>query len=234
MRFSSARIAEPLVTQPGTKVEYSDLGFMLLGEIVERLTGQTLDQFARENIFAPLGMNDSYFNPPRSLRAQIAPTENDTAFRKRQLQGEVHDGNAFAMGGIAGHAGLFSTAQDISVFAQMMLNGGMYAQERIFARDDDRSIHGARECGRFGASAGLGCADGEFVERTLFVAASLRPQWIYGNFDVDRPGKGAVCDSADESRLSFGRERQDPPGAPALHDAIIEGLGLSPQHAAAR
>lgn len=226
--------AEPLVTQPGTKVEYSDLGFMLLGEIVERLTGQTLDQFARENIFAPLGMNHSYFNPPRSLRAQIAPTENDTAFRKRQLQGEVDDGVAFAMGGIAGHAGLFSTAQDISVFAQMMLNGGMYTQERIFTR---ALIDQFTERVNVGDSArALGwdvptenSSSGHYMSQRAyghngFTGTSM---WIdpeKGLFVILLTNR--VYPSAANDKIRQVR--------PALHDAIIEGLGLSPQHAAVR
>ena len=79
-------------------------------------------------------MKDSRFNPPRSLRARIAPTEDDLTYRKRLIQGEVHDENAWAMGGVAGHAGLFSTAGDIAVFAQMILNGGIYAHHRLFRR----------------------------------------------------------------------------------------------------
>ena len=127
-------MAEPLVREPGTQIEYSDLGFILLGEIIERLTGESLDEFARKNIFAPLGMSSSMFNPPRSLRARIAPTQNDTAWRKRLLRGEVDDENAWAMGGVAGHAGLFSTAGDLAIFAQMLLNGGIYAHRRLLTR----------------------------------------------------------------------------------------------------
>jgi beta-N-acetylhexosaminidase len=126
--------AEPLEYQPGTKIVYSDLGFILLGEIVERLTGLLLDQFAENEIFQPLGMKDSQFNPPRVFKSRIAPTEFDSAFRKRLLQGEVDDSNAYVMKGIAGHAGLFTTAGDLSIFSQMMLNGGIYAQHRLVAR----------------------------------------------------------------------------------------------------
>ena len=103
-------LAEPLIREPGTQIEYSDLGFILLGEIIERLTGESLDAFAAREIFQPLGMDRSMFNPPRRLRPEIAPTEMDSAYRKRLIWGEVHDENAWAMGGIAGHAGLFSTA----------------------------------------------------------------------------------------------------------------------------
>jgi len=127
-------LAEPLIHEPGKQVEYSDLNFILLGEIIQQLTGATLDQFANTHIFSPLGMRDSLFNPPASLRARIAPTENDTDFRKRLLRGEVHDENAWALGGISGNAGLFSTAGDAAAFAQMILNGGIYAHHRLLTR----------------------------------------------------------------------------------------------------
>jgi len=129
-----AIFAEPLVAEPGSKVEYSDLGFILLGEIVTRLTGEPLDRLAHDTIFEPLAMSDSTFNPAAKLREEIAPTEDGNEFRKGLMQGEVNDGNAWAMGGVAGHAGLFSTAPDIAAFAQMMLNGGIYAHERMLRR----------------------------------------------------------------------------------------------------
>jgi beta-N-acetylhexosaminidase len=127
-------IATPLAYDPGKQIEYSDLGFILLGEIVERLTGDSLDQFAKQSIFTPLELKESLFNPPQALRPRIAPTENDSTYRKRLIRGEVHDENAWAMGGIAGHAGLFSTAGDVAAFAQMLLNGGSYAHHRLLAR----------------------------------------------------------------------------------------------------
>ncbi|MGH9710361.1 MAG: serine hydrolase domain-containing protein, partial [Candidatus Acidiferrales bacterium] len=225
---------EPLVAEPGTKVEYSDLGFMLLGEIVERLTGETLNQFAHEEIFASLGMNHSYFNPPRALRAQIAPTENDAAFRKRQLQGEVGDANAFAMGGIAGHAGLFSTAQDISAFAQMMLNGGMYAQGRIFT-------HAIID--QFTARVGVGNSArtlGWDVPTENSSSGHYLSQRAYGHNGFT--GTSIWIDPEKELFVILLTNRVYPSAAndkirqvrPALHDAIIEALGLSPQRAATR
>ena len=168
-------MAEPLVREPGTQIEYSDLGFVLLGEIIERLTGESLDEFARKNIFAPLGMDSSMFNPARSLRARIAPTQKDTAYRKRLLHGEVDDENAWAMGGVAGHAGLFSTAGDIAIFAQMMLNGGIYAHRRLLARVNDRAVHDAARYRRFGTRARMGRADGAIVLGRTFFARELRP-----------------------------------------------------------
>jgi CubicO group peptidase (beta-lactamase class C family) len=127
-------MAEPLGYEPGTQSVYSDLDFILLGQIVEELTGKQLDQLARERIFEPLGMTSSMFNPPKSLRARIAPTEEDK-FRKRLLHGEVHDENAWAMEGVAGHAGLFSTAPNLAIFCQMLLNGGIYAHRRLLRRE---------------------------------------------------------------------------------------------------
>ena len=127
-------MAEPLEAEPGAKSVYSDVGFILLGEILERLTGSPLEKMARERVFAPLGMAGTMFHPPAELHARIAPTENDSTFRKRLLRGEVHDENAWVMGGVSGHAGMFSTAGDLAVFCQMLLNGGQYAHQRLLRR----------------------------------------------------------------------------------------------------
>jgi len=123
----------PLDYPPRTKSVYSDLGFILLGEILERVAPGRLDELARVHIFEPLGMEHTSFNPPSSLRPKIAPTEDDP-WRGHVLVGEVHDENAFALGGVAPHAGLFSTAGDLAVFAQTMLNGGVYGKRRVVQR----------------------------------------------------------------------------------------------------
>jgi CubicO group peptidase (beta-lactamase class C family) len=123
-------LATPLAYKPGSKVLYSDLGADVLGWVVEAIAGQGLDRFLDERVFAPLGMNDTYFRPPEALRGRIAPTEVSPP-RGYPLRGEVHDENAWALGGVAGHAGLFSTAADLSIFAQMMLNRGEYGGVRI-------------------------------------------------------------------------------------------------------
>jgi uncharacterized protein YbbC (DUF1343 family)/CubicO group peptidase (beta-lactamase class C family) len=114
---------------PGVRFVYSDINFELMGEIVHRLSGKTLDQYAREKIFEPLGMRESTFNPPASLRARIAPTEIDPA-TGAPFRGVVHDPTARYMGGVAGHAGLFTTASDLSKFAEMMIGGAQGAGER--------------------------------------------------------------------------------------------------------
>ena len=126
--------AELLEYELGTKVVYSDLGIILMAEIIQRLTGKPLDVLANENIFGPLGMKHSMYSPPKAIWPEIAPTEFDSQLRHRLVQGEVHDENAFAIGGVSGHAGVFSTAADLAVFCQMLLNGGVYAHQRILKR----------------------------------------------------------------------------------------------------
>ena len=119
-------------TPPGVKFVYSDINFELLGEIVRRLSGQTLAEFARQLLFEPLGMSDSMFQPPASLRDRIAPTEPANP-GEAPLRGVVHDPTARFMGGIAGHAGLFSTGDDLARFAEMMLGKGTRKGVRIFS-----------------------------------------------------------------------------------------------------
>jgi CubicO group peptidase (beta-lactamase class C family) len=125
---------EPLDYEPGAKEIYSDLGIILMAEIIERLTGKTLDDLARTFIFSPLGMKDTMYKPAKKLWPSIAPTEIDNQLRHRLVQGEVHDENAFAIGGVSGHAGVFSTAPDLAAFCEMLLNGGVYAHQRILRR----------------------------------------------------------------------------------------------------
>jgi uncharacterized protein YbbC (DUF1343 family)/CubicO group peptidase (beta-lactamase class C family) len=117
---------------PGLRFVYSDINFILLGEIVRRLSGETLSSFALHNIFRPIGMLDSTFQPPASLTPRIAPTEIDPATGK-PLRGVVHDDTSRYMGGVAGHAGLFTTAGDLAKFAQMMLDRGVANGNRLFS-----------------------------------------------------------------------------------------------------
>jgi CubicO group peptidase (beta-lactamase class C family) len=123
-----------LTYPPGTKSLYSDLGVILLGEILERVAGEPLDAFAQKRILDPLGMKDTRYRPGPELLPRIAPTERDP-WRGRLVRGEVHDENAFAMGGVAPHAGLFGTAPDLARFAQMLLNGGVLEHQRIVSRE---------------------------------------------------------------------------------------------------
>lgn len=109
---------------PGDSTVYSDIGLMTVAFIVEELTGRSLDSFLQERVWRPLGMGDTSFAPTKELLPRIAPTEVDTSYRHTHVHGVVHDENAYALGGVAGHAGLFSSARDLAVFAAMMLNGG--------------------------------------------------------------------------------------------------------------
>jgi CubicO group peptidase (beta-lactamase class C family) len=120
-------LSTSLVRQPGSRTEYSDIGADVLGFVVERVAGERLDLFLRKAVYDPLGMNSTMFRPGAPLRARIAPTET------RVARGEVHDRNAEALGGVAGHAGLFTTAGDLAVFAQMMLDEGSAGGKRLFA-----------------------------------------------------------------------------------------------------
>src|SRR6185295_10743320 len=148
-RIESMELGYP----PGSRSVYSDLGIILLGEILEKVSGQPLASFVRERVFVPLGMHDTMFTPPSKLRSRIAPTEIDP-WRGRLIQGEVHDENAFAMGGVAPHAGLFSTAGDLARFAQMLLNGGTLAGHRIVSRETVDLF--TRRAGIPGSDRGLG------------------------------------------------------------------------------
>jgi CubicO group peptidase (beta-lactamase class C family) len=121
--------ARPLVNAPGGRVVYSDWDLILAQAVIERITGEPLDAFTARRVFSPLGMRDTGFRPAASLRPRIAATEVDSA--RGLIWGEVHDPNAWAMGGVAGHAGLFGSARDLAVFAQMLLNGGEYGGARI-------------------------------------------------------------------------------------------------------
>ncbi len=115
----------------GTKTVYSDLGIITLGKIIEKVSGSSLDDFCRKEIFTPLEMNSTFYNPDDHMKRLCAPTEQDNYWRNKLLQGEVHDETAALLGGVAGHAGLFSTVKDLSNFMSMMMNKGVYKNQRI-------------------------------------------------------------------------------------------------------
>ncbi len=122
---------QPLSTPVGTDYLYSDLNLITLGVMVERLTGQGLDEVVREKVTEPLGMDDTGYNP--TDRTRTAATEYQSTPARGMVWGEVHDENAWSLGGVAGHAGVFSTADDLAVLAQALLNGGSYGKHRILA-----------------------------------------------------------------------------------------------------
>jgi serine-type D-Ala-D-Ala carboxypeptidase len=163
-----AAFTTPLTDDPGSHAEYSDIGFIILAVALERLAGGdeefTLDRFCQREIFAPLAMTNTTFNPPAKLRHIIAPTQDDKTFRHRIIQGEVQDENAFVLGGVAGHAGLFSTARDLAKFAHALLQGfcgaaalgrESHLTPRIF-RPETIALFTRRESSPIGTTRALG------------------------------------------------------------------------------
>jgi CubicO group peptidase (beta-lactamase class C family) len=226
-------LALPLEASPGEKTIYSDVGFILLGAILERVSQQNLDKFCDLEIFSPLGMSDTRFNPPETFWDRIAPTENDSEFRKRLIRGEVHDENAWVMGGVAGHAGLFGTAADLARFCSMMLAGGL--------------------------PAGRKAGEGRILEpKTIqeFTRPCPAPEGPARGLGWDKPSQPSSC-GPHFSASSYGHlgftgtsmwidpekslfvvlltNRVHPSRAnelirevrPAVHDAVVTGLGLS-------
>ena len=123
-------LSTPLDTTPGARMVYSDLGAILLGQIVERVSGVPLERYVTRHILEPLGMRETMFRPSPELQPRIAPTEYDP-WRQRHVRGEVHDENAFRLDGVSAHAGLFSTAADLTQIARMYLGGGMLNGTRV-------------------------------------------------------------------------------------------------------
>ena len=143
--------ATPLAADPGAKAKYSDIGFIILGAALERIAGESLDRFCQHEVFGPLAMSHTAFNPPAAWRASIPPTANDQSFRMRIIQGEVQDENASVMGGVAAHAGVFANAQDLAIFAHAMLCGG-----RPILRPETLALFTRRESSPAGTSRALG------------------------------------------------------------------------------
>ncbi|HUS10267.1 MAG TPA: exo-beta-N-acetylmuramidase NamZ domain-containing protein [Pyrinomonadaceae bacterium] len=161
---------EPLRNPAGAKFVYSDINYIALGEVVHRVSGLTLDEFARQNIFVPLGMRDTGFRPKSDLRRRLAPTEkrrgqlsylgdkprDSEVDADKWLRGEVHDPTSYRMGGVAGHAGLFSTADDLAIYCQMILNGGTYRGVSILAPLTVNEMTRPRLVSESGWTRGLG------------------------------------------------------------------------------
>lgn len=147
----SAAFATSLTANPGARAEYSDIGFIILGVALERIADQSLDRFSQHEVFGPLAMTHTTFNPAAGWRTSIPPTAKDPSFRHRIIQGEVQDENASVMGGVAGHAGLFGSAQDLAIFAHAILAGG-----RPILRPETVALFTRRESSPPGTSRALG------------------------------------------------------------------------------
>ena len=146
----AAAFSTPLTAEPGTRAEYSDIGFIVLGIALERIADEPLDRFCQREIFGPLGMAHTAFNPPAAWRVAIPPTADDVSFRHRMIQGEVQDENASVLGGVAGHAGLFATAFDVAAYAHALLSGGGVVRPETLA------LFTRREAAPPGTSRALG------------------------------------------------------------------------------
>ncbi len=219
-----AAFATPLAAAPGVRAEYSDIGFIILGVALERLADDSLDAFCQREIFGPLGMTHTTFNPTPALKESIPPTADDRTFRHRIIQGEVQDENASVLGGIAGHAGLFSTADDLAIFAHAMLNAG-----HPILRAKTIELFSRRESAPEGTSRALGwdtpsapSQSGKyFSSRSLghlgYTGTSL---WI----DPDRQLSITLLTNRtwpDCQNQAIKEVR------PALHDAVMKDLGAA-------
>lgn len=192
---------------PGEKFQYSDVGFIVLGKLIERISGESLDQWVSRQIFQPLGMNDTGYCPPESLRERIAPTEKEG---ENWIRGIVHDPRARRMNGVAGHAGLFSSASDLSRFARMILNQGeldgvrVLKPETIDAMLVSRSVPGNgirtwgwdRQTG-FSRNKGKGMSEraighGGFTGTGLWIDPGNDLNVIFLSSRLHPDGKGAV------------------------------------------
>lgn len=147
----AAAMQTPLTADPGSRAEYSDIGFILLGVALERLARRPLDQLCQQEIFSRLGLEHLRYRPPAEWKPRIPPSVDDRSFRHKIIQGEVHDENAWVMGGIAGHAGCFGNAEEAATFAQCMLRGGaplMQAETvELFTRRETSPVGTSRALG---------------------------------------------------------------------------------------
>ena len=222
--FLREAFAVPLKNDPGTQAEYSDIGFILLGVALERIAEESLDRFCQREVFGPLAMLHTAFNPPAAWKPQIPPTADDQTFRKRIIQGEVNDENANAMGGVAPHAGLFSTAQDIATFAHALLSGGS-----PIVRPETVALFTRREPSPPGTSRALGwdtpsapSLSGKYFSRASFghVGFTGTSLWI----DPERQLSVTLLtnrtwpDSANRAIREIW---------PRFHDAVGEALGAA-------
>ena len=199
-RFALAT-EEVLTAPPGRRFVYSDINYFLLAEIVRRVSKQPFEEFVRQRVFLPLGMKETTFNPPASLIARIAPTEPCTPFGypcqgpdMKMLRGIVHDPTARRMGGVAGHAGLFSTAADLALYSRMLLGGGAVNGSRILAPLTVSRMTSAGDAGRRAECPRLRLGHRFVVfgeSRRVPAARIVRPHGIHRDLDLDRSGEAA-------------------------------------------
>lgn len=224
-----AALQLPIEARPGTRTEYSDPGYILLGKVIEVLAGESLDVFCQREIFTPLGLASTRFHPPAESRSAIAPTERDTTFRHRVIQGEVQDENAFVLGGVAGHAGVFSNVPDLVRFAQCVLDRGRIDAGRPLFSPATLDLFATPQITPDGKRRALGwdvptppsSSGQQFGPRSIghlgYAGTSL---WI----DPDQALAVALLTNRtwpDRSNDAIRRVR------PAFHDAVVEALRSS-------
>lgn len=215
----------PLHHEPGTHAQYSDIGFILLGVALERIAGEPLDRFCQREIFGPLAMSHTAFNPPPGWKSQIPPTADDHTFRKRIIQGEVQDENASVLGSTAGHAGVFSSAADLVFFAHAMLNGGapMVRPEAlaVFTRRQDVPPGTSRALGWDTPSAPS--QSGKYFSPSSFGHLGYTGTSLW--FDPERQLSVTLLTNRTWPDCSSQRIRQV---RPYFHDAVVEALAAKP------
>ncbi|MFC7440725.1 serine hydrolase domain-containing protein [Laceyella putida] len=151
-----AAFAKELETQPNTKVIYSDVGYIVLGELVKATSGVSLDRYVQKTILKPLGLHSTMYRPPAWLQKRIAATEMQTNTKRGLVWGQVHDETAWALGGVAGHAGLFSSAEDLAKVAALFLNKGVWKDKQILQPSSVRAMIGLQTGHISDAYRGLG------------------------------------------------------------------------------
>jgi len=230
-RIDSIFNTEPIVGLNDSTI-YSDVGLIVLGKVIENITKTPLDVYVDSVFFKPLGMSSTFYNPPPKKINRVVPTEN-SSFHNKLIKGFVHDENAHSIGGVAGHAGLFSTAKDLAVFSQMMLNGGRYGWKRVFSEEtvlDFTSRSQIMKSSSYGlgwdtpsgkSSGGIYLSDNSFGH-TGYTGTSL---WI------DRENQlfvilltNAVHPNRSYKKKSYFDWRQ------RLHSSVYEAVGLTQQN----
>jgi len=221
---------------PGRRTLYSDVGFIILGEILERVSKQTMDAFCAREIFRPLEMRHTCFNPPEQWRERIAPTELDESFRQRLIQGEVHDENAWVMGGVAGHAGLFATAGDVARFCRMLLAEGRVGEIQFLQSETIREF--TRACPAELCTAQQGSPRALGWDKPSRPSSSGRYFSAASYGHLGYTGTSMWIDPEKSLFVILLTNRVNPSRAneaiktirPAVHDAVVEALIPSVTH----
>lgn len=218
--------ATRLIYKTGDSTIYSDLGLITIGKIIEKVTGTTLDHYVDSVFFKPLGMTNTMYNPPERLWSRVMPTEVDTFWRKTgtAVHGTVHDENAWVLGGVSGHAGLFSTAPNLAVLLQMELNGGVYGGKRYLKEDVLRKFT-ARQSPK--SSRGIGW-DTKISLRGWSGELLSEKTWLHTGFT----GTSVITDPTRSLIVVFLTNRVYPTREnekisavrPMVHDAIVRAL----------